>query len=256
MILNFVNKPEIKLKKSPLDEVICQVKFSPILSIAKELPTDFQGIIRDRFPGFDIQQGVIFQFPSTGATDKPIVDTTPKIYNFLTVDKKSTVALTTDFFALTTKSYSHWKLFVKDLDLVGHAVNENYHPAQVTRIGLRFINKFTRRNTGSKNLQEILRLFRKELTCLIQTDAWQEPNEFLSQIILNDDQAKLALRAGYGKDQEEPFFVLDFDYFEEGQLKIENLIQIVEKYHTRIYDAFRWCLNDESLDKFEPVREE
>ena len=71
MILNFPEKQEIKLKTAPLDEVICQVKFSPILSIAKELPTDFQEAIRNRFPGFEIQQGVVSQFSNNGIGEKP-----------------------------------------------------------------------------------------------------------------------------------------------------------------------------------------
>ena len=60
---------------------------------------------------------------------------------------------------------------------------------------------------------------------------------------------------GFGNEKKTPFFVLDFDYFEEGQLRIEKLTTIVEKYHARIYDAFRWCLKNESLKKFEPIEE-
>jgi uncharacterized protein (TIGR04255 family) len=253
MVLNFPKMQEIKLNKPPLDEVICQVRFLPILSIARELPTDFQESIRDRFPGFEVQQGVLLQFPTTGVNEKPIMEPTPKIYRFLTADKRSSVALTTDFCAITTKSYCQWSTFIEDLNLVGNTVVKKYHPSHATRIGLRFINKFTRKNTKSKTIQEILALFREELTCLIQTEAWQEPNDFISQMVLADNHAKLALRVGFGKEQKEPFFVLDFDYFEDGQLRIENLTSIVQKYHAKIYDAFRWCLKNESLERFEPI---
>jgi uncharacterized protein (TIGR04255 family) len=122
MVLNFPKTQEIKLNKPPLDEVICQVRFLPILSIARELPTDFQESIRDRFPGFEVQQGVLLQFPTTGVNEKQIMEPTPKIYRFLTADKRSSVALTTDFCAITTKAYCQWSTFIEDLNLVGNTV--------------------------------------------------------------------------------------------------------------------------------------
>ena len=193
MVINFPKTQEIKLKHPPLDEVICQVKFSPILSITSDSPTDFQESIRNRFPGLEVQHGVLFKFPAIGANEKPFMGTAPKIYHFLTADRKSTVALTDEFCAITTKAYCHWDDFIKDIELVGNTVVKTYHPAHATRIGLRFINKFTMKNTYSNSIREVLDLFRGELTCLIQTEAWQDPGEFVSQMVLADNKAKLAL---------------------------------------------------------------
>jgi uncharacterized protein (TIGR04255 family) len=157
-----------------------------------------------------------------------------------------------DFFALSTKDYSHWRNFKNDLGFVESAVREIYHPGPANRIGLRFVNRFTRKNTGSKDTTEILQLFRSELTCLIQAEAWLEPAEMLSQIVLVEGKTKLTLRTGFGREKKEPFFVLDFDCFEEGQINLDHLIERIEPYHTKIYDAFRWCLLDESLERFSP----
>jgi len=153
---------------------------------------------------------------------------------------------------MATKDYSHWSDFLSDLSMVEKTVQELFQPAYGTRIGLRFINKFTRKNTGCETVQEILNLFRSELTYLIQVDAWDEPNEMLSQIVIEDNHAKLALRIRFGKEQKEPFFLLDFDYFEEGQIGLDNLASRMERYHSCIYDAFRWCVKDESLARFQP----
>jgi uncharacterized protein (TIGR04255 family) len=163
------------------------------------------------------------------------------------------VALAADFFALSTKHYIRWDDFVRDLDIAYKAIQKIYHPGYSTRIGVRFINRFARKNTSCKTYEQLLDLFRSELTCLIRTGAWKEPSEMLSQIILVDNKAKLALRTGYGKDKTEPFFVLDLDYFEEGQLPLDSLLRRVNRYHTRIYEAFRWCLLDDSLTRFEPL---
>lgn len=253
MALIFPQKQEIQLKKSPLNEVVCQVKFPPILRIANELPIEFQDAIRTRFPGLEIERGVLVKLPSINGADIPHFEPSPKIFRFSTSDGKASVALTTDFFALSTKGYSHWSDFLSDLSLVEKTVRDIFQPAYGIRIGLRFINKFTKENTDCKTTQELLTLFRNELICLIQTDAWEELDEMFSQLIVRDNHSKLAIRRGFGTEQKEPFFLLDFDYFEEGQIGLDNLVPRMERYHSCIYDAFRWCIKDESLARFQPV---
>lgn len=253
--LNFPSAKEIRLQNAPLEEVVCQVKFAPILRISKETPSDFQEAVRQRFPSLIVEQGVVLQFPGAAASEKPYMEAAPRIYRFRTPDELSHVALAMDFFALSTKHYSHWDNFIHDLELGFDAVQKIYQLPYATRIGLRFINRFNKTNTGCAGVGQILDLFRPELTCLIRADAWQEPREFLSQVVLDDDQAKLAVRIAFGKENDEPFFILDLDYFEDGQVSLENITKQLNHYHTRIYDAFRWCLLDGSLVHFEPSKE-
>jgi hypothetical protein len=40
MAFRFSQKPEIRLSNPPLNEVVCQVKFPPVLRIGKESPSD------------------------------------------------------------------------------------------------------------------------------------------------------------------------------------------------------------------------
>jgi uncharacterized protein (TIGR04255 family) len=253
MSLYFPFKPEVRLGKSPLAEVICQVKFSPILRISKEQPIQFQEAIRDYFPSLKVEQGVRLQFPGVDGSGEPNVEAIPRIYRFSTLDGNANIALAVDFYALSLKKYTHWQDFLDEFGLVMGSVNDIYRPSFATRIGLRFINRFTKKNTSSKDISEILGLFRQELTCLIQAESWDEPLEMLSQTVIGDGKAKLALRTGFGKEKNEPYFLLDFDYYEEGQLPLTNLIKRIERYHSRIYQAFRWCLLDGSLTRFEPL---
>jgi len=252
MTLNFPSAKEIRLQNAPLEEIVCQVKFAPILRISKDTPIDFQEEIRKRFPSLAIEQGVFLQFTGAAASDKPPLEAAPRVYRFRTPDEMSYLALGMDFFALSTKRYSHWDTFLNDLKLGYDAVQKIYQIPYATRIGLRFINRFNKTNTGCADFGQILDLFRPELTCLIRADVWQEPSEYLSQVVLNDIQAKLAIRIAYGKEKEEPFLVLDLDYFEEGQISLEKIYEKLNQYHTRIYDAFRWCVLEGSLVHFEP----
>jgi uncharacterized protein (TIGR04255 family) len=193
------------------------------------------------------------QFPGVAGSEKPSMESTPRIYRFRTPDELTHVALAMDFFALSTKQYTHWENFISDIELTSYAVQKVYQLPYATRIGLRFINRFDQKNTGCTSTEQILDLFRPELTCLLRADAWQEPREFLSQIVLSDDTAKLAIRVGFGREKDEAFFALDLDYFEDGQVSLDNLSERITHYHTRIYDAFRWCMLEKSLEHFEPL---
>ena len=48
---------KIIYKKNPLDRVICQLRFPPILKIDTELPDKFQESIRNDFPEFQEKEG-------------------------------------------------------------------------------------------------------------------------------------------------------------------------------------------------------
>jgi len=253
MTLNFPKPQEVRLDRSPLSEVICQVKFPPILRIGKDSPTNFQESIRNRFPGLEIDQGVIQPLGINPVSENPVVGTLPKLYRFKTYDSKSYVALTYDFFAFSTTNYSHWEDFVNNISFIEQAVLEEFKPPYISRLGLRFINRITRKNSGCKTLIELKGLLRDEFTCLISTDIWKEPIEMISHIVLPDNKAKLTLRYGYSKEDGEPFFLLDFDYFEDCQLEFINLSKRINHYHNKIYQAFRWCFKENSLSNFKPT---
>ncbi len=74
-------------------------------------------------------------------------------------------------------------------------------------------------------MDEVFALFRPELTSLLQTDAWSQPTSLVTQLNLPDGDAMLTLRTAYSNSPDEPFFLLDFDYYEEGQLGFERLIE-------------------------------
>lgn len=66
MALNFPHTPDVRLANSPLVEVVCQVRFPPILRINKEEPSDFQEAVRQRFPELAAEQGMVLQMPANG----------------------------------------------------------------------------------------------------------------------------------------------------------------------------------------------
>ena len=252
MPLHFPNQPEIRLGKPPLAEVICQVKFSPILRITKEEPSEFQELVRVQFPVLELEQGVLVEFPGPGSEGAPTAKVPPKVYRFRSEDGKTALSLAVDFFALSTNHYTHWTDFARDLELLHNAAQRVYKIPNSNRIGLRYVNRLAPSNT-KKTGNELLSLVNSDLTTLLRSSAWSEPLEMLSQILLTDEPAKLILRTAYGKDEKEPFLILDFDYYEEGKLSLHDLIERCNRYHRLIYNAFRWCVTDDALALFDPL---
>jgi uncharacterized protein (TIGR04255 family) len=250
MAIHFPKKTEIRLSRPPLDEVVCQVRYPPLLRIASEAPSDFQEAIRAGFPLLKTEQGFHVQFSDVANPGRPSVEAASKTYRFYDVSEGTHIALCADFLALSTKKYTHWPDFEQSMDLAYTSMMKIYSPAHATRIGLRFINRLTLENTRSESIEEVLSLFRHELVCLVRTEAWDNPQEVFSQVILADDTLRLAVRFGSGTDKNLPFALLDIDCFEEGQIDLADLLARLREYHDRIYDAFRWCLLDHSIGKF------
>jgi uncharacterized protein (TIGR04255 family) len=254
MAINFPHRSEIRLNSPPLIEVVCQVRFPAILKIAKEEPSDFQEVVRERFPQIELEQGVRVEFPGPGILDKPSTRLQPRIYHFRTINEQTAISLTADFFALSTYQYTHWGDFSEGLAFTNDAMQQIYRPAYATRIGLRYINRLNFDNTGSQTTEELLGLLRLETTAMLQGEVWQDADSLLCQLAFSQEEAILNVRlAKETGDDGLPAFLLDFDYFERGKLKLDDLVDRCERYHRIIYDVFRWCLLDESLVRFNPI---
>lgn len=257
MAIQFPEKPDVPLKNNPLIEVVCQVRIPPILRISKEMPVDFQEEIRHEFPNLETEQGFLFRIPKPGVDKKPEIAADNLVNRFKSIDNKTSVSLAVDFYALSTQRYTHWREFLRQLQRLDGAVQKIYTPPYANRIGLRFINRLTPENTGLQTLSEICGLLHADLTVLNRSKVWESTREMETRILLADGNGKLNLRTGYGTSQDDiPYFLLDFDYFEEGQLNLSNLVERCTAYHDVIYRAFRWCIPDEKLNVFNPGAEE
>lgn len=251
MPIEFPHYEEIPLANPPLAEVVCQVRFPPILRIGKEEPSDFQELVRTRFPQLEWQQGLEVKLPGPGNESEPAARVSARIYRFITQDEDSFISIAPDFYALTARQYRHWNTFAEDLELVARAVRELYEPSYATRIGLRYINRFTLANTDTSTKDELLGLLRTELTALLRGEVWENAESLVSRVLFVDESgARLNLSAGYETKEQESAFLLDFDHFEEGKLPLGGLVERCNRYHEMIYDAFRWCVREQALERF------
>jgi len=251
-MLRFPQREDVRLQRAPLAEVICQVRFPPILRIASEQPAAFQERVRERFPQLAVEQGVVVHMEPLG-TMPPSAKPEPRIFRFKSPDGNTGVSLQLNFYALSTISYTHWRDFLELLRLVNQAACEVYDIPYAVRVGLRYINHLTLENTGANNVAELWEILRPELTMLLRGDCWDEPLEMLNNLLLaGGENERLTLRSGF-RSGEKPVFLLDFDHFSEGNIALEDLLTLCQRYHDVIYNAFRWCIQEEKLAVFAPI---
>src|SRR5262245_23176110 len=103
--------------KSPLVEVICQVRFPTILKIDTEAPAVFQDQVRALFPYYELRlQENVLPSELRERLPKAVVElftsgTRSKVHDFVSEDRQWQLSLAQDFLALPTSAYSRWNEF-------------------------------------------------------------------------------------------------------------------------------------------------
>ncbi|MGH7960308.1 MAG: TIGR04255 family protein [Candidatus Binatia bacterium] len=238
MSQHFPQYPDVPLKQAPLRDVICQVRFSPIFRIANDLPSE-------------LQESILEWFPDAGFAD----EADPHLYQFLSHDAGWSFQVGPESFTLSTLRYTVWGEFSSYLAVTQSAMQKVYKIPAYKRIGLRYVNMFTPANTGYESLTELVEILRPELTLPRQTQVLDDATETAAYLLLDESGGKLAMRTGASSSTDEggPAMFLDLDFYVEGPLPTDGLIERCAEYHDTIYRAFRWSLSPGKLDLFDPV---
>jgi uncharacterized protein (TIGR04255 family) len=249
MPLNIKHYDDLPLEKCPLKEVICQIKFPPLLEISQKLPVQFQTRIRKRFPDFSQRPNIVLD------SIQPL----PSDFEFINSDDNIRVALTYSSLAIATTNYISWESFRKQLNFVFNSFIKVYGEVPTSRLGLRYVNELTLENTETTSINELLDSLNNNLNCLIINDSWTLPNKALHQLSIGDDDNEITIRY-YAEFQPKTKIILDFDYYRTLTSNVifseNDILLLLDKYHTKCYDLFRWSIKDNKLEIFNPVYSE
>ena len=217
----FSDNARYKYARPQLMEVICQLRFPAILSIGSTDPAQFQEAIRTDFPRYVAQQEQ--QQPRVENPNTPnakLVQQPPITnYNFISTDGLWKVNLTSSFIALSTLRYDHWEDFAGRLDRILAQFIQIYQPAFFERIGLRYVNAFSRNKLGLEGELWDDLINAPFVGILDQPDAEETA---VSKCALDVEMSlgenrRMKLHAGPGllnggKTDQEPKFILDGDF--------------------------------------------
>ena len=124
--------------------------FPAILTINNVEPADFQEAIRAEFPQYARRQDAAPPRITGLGGPSPKVEQQPPVtnHNFVSEDNQWKLNLTKDFIALSTLHYPGWEEFARQLDKPLAAFIRLYKPAYFQRVGLRYVNVFSRARLG------------------------------------------------------------------------------------------------------------
>jgi uncharacterized protein (TIGR04255 family) len=245
--MTFPDTPRVIYEKNPLVEVICQLKFPPVLRVETELPAAFQELIRADYPFLETADAA--EAPIPPAILRLIQQSAPglvqgRIYHFLSTDSEWKLTVSRDFIALSTTTYKRWEEFRKKLKDAVDAFVQIYSPAFFVRIGLRYRDVIPKSAEFLKGLDwpDILQPhILGELGPLELRNAIQHAARDVLVTLKNPLGQVRILHGLIRVPGDNDFsYSIDSDFFSEEKTDIEHAFEVLDGYHIEAGRLFRW----------------
>lgn len=258
----YSQEPRCLYLNNQLGDVICQLRFPEILSIGANIPVAFQDAIRDEYPQYTALQ----ETPApklTGAPGSFKVENQPATvnYQFVSEDGVWRINLTSRFISLACARYTSWEEFARKLDKPLVAFIQIYKPAYFERVGLRYLNFFSRGALGLNNVPF------SELINPVYLGPLADEEVSEAQSGRCTVEAELNLKAGCrlklhtgpgmikrgGQPDQELKFIFDQDLFLPGKVPVNMTTGALSTLHSQAYSIFRGAITDTLHDAMVPT---
>lgn len=246
---------EVPLANAPLVRVIAQLRFPEILSVEQsDFVAPFQEAIRSAYP-------ILRQERTPGIMLGPagVMPAKPQMaWRFSDITGDWRVSLTPEFLALETTKYASRADFFRRLQVVAQALDESIGPAQLDRLGVRYIDRIT-----GDAVKDIATLVRPEVRGIMGTIAASQALHAISESLFTLPDARVLARWGYLPPQmtvdlaaiepaSEESWILDLDMFSVAPkpFVVDEVVADAQRYAERVYTIFRWAVTDEFLARY------
>ena len=258
----FPEAPRVVYNKNPLDKVICQLRFPPILKIDTEVPDKFQERIRDKFPEFSEKAEIKLPIFKSAKKDTPtellqsITPTGNKNYEFSSEDKVWTINLTRTFIALSTKKYKRREEFREHFNAPLEALIDIYKPSSLSRVGLRYID-IIRRSELELDKVPWSELLKSHVLWLLGSSDVNKNIRSLQaqcQIDLEDKTsiARVMTALVDGHESDEECFMIDTDFYTTKKTAITDVDSKLDFFHTQGSRLIQWLITKRLHEAMEP----
>ncbi len=260
----FPNSERVVYGRNPLIEVICQLRFPPILRIAAEPPVAFQERIRADYPLLTekLPEVSVEMPPGVPAAVAAMVKgnlATRKLigYDFSSADERWKVSLTRDFLSLSTGRYTRWEHFREHLEGPLQALVAVYAPAFFTRVGLRYQDLIRKSRLGLPESTKWSELIKPHMAGVFAVPELETAiEESIGQLLISLPEFEGKVRVNYGVVQtvesNENCFLIDGDYYTEERTKADAVDRILTYFNKQSGRLFRWCIEDRLQEAMDP----
>ncbi len=257
----FSQEARCHYRNNQIGEVICQLRFPEILTIAANIPAQFQERIRDDFPQYSVRK----EAPAPKITGTPgnfTLENQPQTinYQFASADGVWRVNLTSRFISLSCSRYTCWEDFARKLDKPLVALIKTYKPAYFERVGLRYLNFISRKDLDLEDTP-FSRLMAPAYVGLLADEDLQE-----GAIARCSMEAELNIRGGCkakihagpglvkrnGQADNEIKFIFDQDLFMPGKVPVNMSAGALQTLHAQAWTIFRGAITDTLHDAMNP----
>lgn len=247
-------------EKNPLVEVICQLRFPPILSIDAKAPADFQDTVRENFPRYQLN---VEKVQRAGQVEEV------RNHSFISEDGTYKLSLTKSFIALSTMRYTGWEDFAGTLDEPLGQFIQVYRPAYFERVGLRYVNAVNRKKLELDG-RRWNDLFQPQYLGPLDDDAVDEEKVTKCAVeleMMRTEKIGLKLHAGPGRinrtvrtpggvqtlQDPETHFIFDQDLYVRGNLKLPAVAESLSALHEEADRLFSDAITDALHEAMGPV---
>ncbi|MGB3519191.1 MAG: TIGR04255 family protein [Elainellaceae cyanobacterium] len=258
-----MNLPEFErviYKRNPLVEVVCQLRFPPILKISHQEPVEFQDAIRLKYPLFEATRA---QLPSEISQvlqqlGLPL-QSDGVAYTFKSEDRRWSLSLTKDFIALTTSSYERYEQFKQRLEEALKIFENIYKPSFYTRIGLRYQDLVIRSRLGieDKNWSELIA--KHAASELHEPNFSSSIHTIMKNLVLRTEVGQINLNHGLVNVQEaqsgtnEIAYLFDADFYAEQKIEdSRDVWNLLSQFNQSAGKLFRWSITDTLHNAMQP----
>jgi uncharacterized protein (TIGR04255 family) len=247
--------PEVPLVNAPLVRVIAQLRFPEVLSVEqRDFVAPFQESIRSTYPILRQEQTPGIMLGPSG-----IMPAKPQLaWRFTDTSGDWRVSLTPEFLALETTKYTSRADFFGRLRQIAQALDEHIGPAQLDRLGVRYIDRIT-----GDAVDDIMELVRPEVRGISGTAAGTHALHALSESMFDLGDARVLARWGglppgvtvdpaAIEPATEKSWILDLDMFSAAPkpFVVDEVVAEAQRYAERVYTIFRWAVTQKFLTRY------
>jgi uncharacterized protein (TIGR04255 family) len=256
----FPDVPRVIYENNPLPEVICQLRFPPILKIDTEPPAAFQEQIRADYPFYEpksplrLPAGLPSNLAQMLIADLPLGGL--KSHDFDSKDHAWSLNLTREFLALTCRAYERWENFRERLKAASEAFNKYYNTPFFTRIGLRYRNVIhrSRLQLADTPWSELLQPWVS--SALGSPDVAERVRNMQSTFLvdLGEEGGQVQVSSGLAVDgdSKEIVFLIDADFYTEQQTEPSDAFKQLNILNRYARNFFRWCITERLHEAMRP----
>jgi uncharacterized protein (TIGR04255 family) len=229
-----------------------QVRFPPILRILdRDAFAPVQELLRSEYPdlGEETQIGV-FLGPAGAAAQTPA----SRQWRLTSRDHAWSILVAADSLTVeagVADSYT-FEEFYRRFDMAWTALLSQFQPSPLLQQGLRYINHLDRQIRDATWRDWV----RPQLLGAIVADEFgDELEQAVCEFRFRRPDGSLVLKHGLVPAGSNRIlgYLLDFDYFSQNvreDTSGEALLAQFDRFHTVIYDLFRWCLTERAMEAF------